>query len=1040
MKRFLHLLLIGLFWVSSSLHAQSTSATISGGVTDTSGNFIPDAEVNIANDATGVVYSVTTNNSGLYVVPILPPGTYHVQVSKRGFRTIIKPGVVLTVQSALALNFIMSVGALSESITVDAGTSALNTTDASVSTVIDRKFVENIPLNGRSFQDLISMTPGVTSQSPQSTDGTTSRGYNGDFSVNGQRTESNYYTVDGVSGNSGAGNGYGGAQPATSGSLGASTALGTTQSLISVDALQEFRVQSSTYSAEYGHNPGGQFSLATRSGTSQFHGTVYDYLRNNFFDANDWFNDHYGKPISALRQNDFGGTLGGPLLGYRSKTFFFVSYEGLRLTQPQAASIQYVPDTFLRNQAPAVLKPILNAYPLPTAGDIDYGTAQNPSLAEFIQSYSLPSAIDATSVRVDRTLTRKAAIFFRFSDTPSSSNSRTLSALTGSRVGNQSYTFGSTYQFDPSHTNDLRFGYVSSRSALNASLDDFGGAVPIDLGGAMAPGLSQNANPYFFLYFAGIGSATLSTQLTSNQMHSWNLVDSFTFVHGRHVFKAGVDLRQIASTLSPYSPIVEPIFFGATAVLNNVSTETYVNQQTHSTPRFRELATYLQDEWRLKPQMSLSAGIRWEINPPPSSPDGNDAYTLQGDISTPSTLTLAPHGTPLWKTSYYNFAPRLGVAWQAHTNPGWETVLRTGAGAFFDTNNQVAGLGFGGAAVGFSAYEFYYGASLPLTSSQVSLTPSATPPYTNSTVYAFPNHLQLPYVLQWNVSLQQALGKPQSITISYVGSNGRRQMGEKQLSLTPFNPDFGTVVYFYGGLSSNYQALQTTFQRSVVHGLQALVSYTWSHSIDFGSTYSTLPELRGNSDYDLRNNLSAGVSWDIPMSLQSRWAKTSLADWSLDGRLMARTAFPVTLQGNLLTDPATGNQYYSGLNLVAGISPYQYGAQFPGGRAINKAAFTLPNSASSGNAPRNFVRGFGATQLNLAMRREFNLPRELKLQFRAEAFNLLNHPNFGYIDTYYTDATFGQATNMLNQSLGTMAAQYQQGGARSMQFALKLAF
>ncbi len=180
-----------------------------------------------------------------------------------------------------------------------------------MSTVIDRKFVENIPLNGRSFQDLISMTPGVVTQNPQNSLQVVGTG--GDFSVNGQRTESNYYTVDGVTGNIGAGNGGGVGEAATGGVLGGSTAVGTTQTLLSVDALQEFRVQSSTYSAEFGRSPGGQFSLLTRSGTDIFHGSAFDYLRNDFFDANDWFNDYYGKPTPALRQNDFGGTLGGPL-------------------------------------------------------------------------------------------------------------------------------------------------------------------------------------------------------------------------------------------------------------------------------------------------------------------------------------------------------------------------------------------------------------------------------------------------------------------------------------------------------------------------------------------------------------------------------------------------------------------------------------------------------------------------------------------------------------------------------------------------------
>ena len=325
MKRFACLLVVTLCLLPSYLLSQSTSATINGGVTDPTGNFIPDAEIDIVNDTTGVLYSVRTNDSGIYFVPILPPGHYHVQISKRGFKTIIKPDIILNVQSAVALNFVLPVGATSESITVEAGSSMINTSDASVSTVIDRKFVENLPLNGRSFQDLISMTPGVVTQSPQAT--AQAPGSEGDFSVNGQRTESNYYTVDGVAGNASAGTGTGVPQIATSGSIASSTALGTTQSLISVDALQEFRVQGSSYSAEYGRSPGGQFSLLSRSGTNRLHGSLFDYLRNNFFDANDWFNDYYHVAQPALRQNDFGGTLGGPfriprIYDGRNRSFF----------------------------------------------------------------------------------------------------------------------------------------------------------------------------------------------------------------------------------------------------------------------------------------------------------------------------------------------------------------------------------------------------------------------------------------------------------------------------------------------------------------------------------------------------------------------------------------------------------------------------------------------------------------------------------------------------------------------------------------------
>src|SRR6202044_1265368 len=282
----------------------------------------------------------------------LPPGPYRLQVSKVGFKTIIKPDIVLNIQDALSINFTLPVGAVFEIVTVEGGASMINTTDASVSTVIDQTYVENMPLNGRSFQDLILLTPGIVTQTPQN-NGTSLLGRTGEFSVNGQRTEENYYTVDGVSANVGASVGAtmpGGAGP--SGSVAASTALGTTQALVSVDDLQEFRVQSSTYSAEYGRNPGGQFAFQTKSGTNQWHGTVFDYLRNGALDANDWFNDYFGTPEPALRQNDFGGTFGGPvripgLYNGKDKTFFFVSYEGLRLAAPIAANASFVPDAAL---------------------------------------------------------------------------------------------------------------------------------------------------------------------------------------------------------------------------------------------------------------------------------------------------------------------------------------------------------------------------------------------------------------------------------------------------------------------------------------------------------------------------------------------------------------------------------------------------------------------------------------------------------------------------------------------------------------------
>jgi hypothetical protein len=1020
--------------------AQSPDATMSGVVVDTTGRAIPDAAIEILNDATDVHYSRKTNGIGIYTVSALPPGQYRVQVSKAGFKTLIKPDVVLNVQSALSLNFTLPVGATSESITVEAGTSRINTSDASVSTVVDEKFVANIPLNGRSFQDLIAMTPGVVTQSPQAS---SVLGYNGDFSVNGQRTQSNYYLVDGVSANTGAGNGTGAPQPGTGGTIASSTALGTTQSLISVDALREFRVLSSTYSAEFGRSPGGQFSLVTRSGTNRPHGTVFDYVRNNFFDANDWFNDHNDKPLTALRQNDFGATLGAPiflprLYDGRNRSFLFASYEGLRLTQPRAASIQYVPDTCLRQKAPASLQPILNAYPIQNG--VDYGTCNatvtSPSLAQFIEPYSLPSQIDSTSVRIDQVFSPKLTVFVRASYTPSSVASRTLSAVTTTRANTQTYTLGATSQLTNNITNELRVGYSRSRAAQTTTLDSFGGATPTDLAGTVGLGGSDNPGVESFLSFAGIGTSVLFTSATANSGDQWNAIDTVSLTQRRHQLKFGVDCRSIRSPLTPFLTSANAEYLSASSLLSNSATATILQKYNQATPVFNEIALFAQDEYHVAASLTLSLGLRWELDPPPTEENGRDAYTVLGDINDPATLVLAPQGTALWKTSHYNVAPRLGLAWIAHARPGWETVVRSGGGVFFDTDNEVATDGY--SALGFRAFQVIRGNALPVTSSQLNFSTAVAPPYT--TVYAFPTHLQLPYTLQWNASLEQALGKEQSLTISYVGSNGRRLLQIQEKSIASLNPAFTAIAFVQGGVTSNYQALQLKFQRNVTKGVQALVSYGWSHSLDFGSNSSALPLTRGDSDFDVRHNLEGGLSWDLPSTKSSRLLQSLTNGWAVDGRLIARTAFPITLQGSLLVDPATGNQYYGNVNLVAGKPFYLYSEAYPGGRALNRAAFATPTGGNSGDAPRNFLRGFGEAQVNAAVRRQFPIREGVSLQFRAEAFNILNHPNFGYVDPTLTDATFGQATAMLNQSLGTVSAQYQQGGARSMQFALKLQF
>jgi hypothetical protein len=695
-----------------------------------------------------------------------------------------------------------------------------------------------------------------------------------------------------------------------------------------------------------------------------------------------------------------------------------VSYEGLRLTQPKAAAIQYVPDNYLRQSAPAVLQPLLNAYPLQNG--VDYGTPSSPTLAEFIKSYSLPSRIDSTSVRLDHAFTPRLSAFFRFGYTPSSASTRSLSVMTQQQANTQSYTAGVTNALTSKIANDFRLEYADTDASSLSHLDSFGGASPENLAALMGDVSDPGAQPVFQLFFPTIGSGQLSVSNARNEGRQWNIVDTVSASFGHHSLQYGIDYLRIESPTIPPLPTLSTVFGSAQEVLANAADSEFLFKSVPASPVFHEFSAFVEDEWHIRPALNLSLGLRWEVDPPPGEAHGSDAYTLSGDLAIPSSLSLAPRGTPLWKTTWYNLAPRFGVAWTAHQRPGRETVLRAGGGVFFDNDNKEATQGFSG--IGFSAFQFLSGAPLPYSPSQLNFTPSTDAPYTAVAIYAFPRHLQLPYTLEWSASVEQALGRAQTFTLSYIGSNGRRHINYSVNNLQPLNANFGQVIFFHSGITSNYQAMQAKFQRSVSPGFQALASYTWSHSLDFGSNDYALPATRGNSDFDVRNNFQAGVSWDIP-SPSGGLERIVLRDWGLDVRAMARSGFPITLGGNYLTDPATGSQYYGNLDLVPGQPIYLYGSSHPGGRAVNPAAFAYPEGNGTGDAPRNFVRAFAATQINLAARRQIKLHDDLSLQFRAETFNLLNHPNFGYVDPYLGDVTFGQATQMLNQSLGTVAAQ-----------------
>ena len=1054
MRRTIHTLLF-LFFISKPLIVFAQTATITGYVQDTHDAYLRGAEVRVVEQVQGTIRTVSTNNNGLWVAPFLNPGHYRVYIQAPGFSTAISDAISLTVGQTLLFNVKLVVGSRSDQVTVTTGSQMINSTDGSVGTVVDQRLVENMPLNGRSIQDLLSMVPGVVTESPQVGGNV---GWNGDFSVNGQRTESNYYTVDGVSGNTNSGSGLG---PGNSdgGVLGNTTALGTTQSLVPIDALQEFRVASSSYSAEFGRSPGGQFTLITKSGSNQFRGTLSEYLRNNFFDANDWFNDNAVPviPIQALRQNDFGGTLGGPVriphfYNGANKSFFFVAYEGLRLLQPQASSPQWVPDLALRKAAAEPLRPILNAIPLPTSGGIDNGT-----MAQYRPSYSLPSQIDTTSARFDQVITSKTAVFFKFQDSPSYSSIRTLASLRKTQMSSHNYTFGATTQFSNSANNEYRMLYSHGDTTFGGQLDSTGGAQPTNLAAALGAGSYPNATSNILFSFSkfdasgyqSLGSASVYQSHGATQKREWNVVDTFLWTRGRNHLKFGVDYIRISDPFIAENPTITVFYSSTPQVINNQASFISIGASTDSEAIYNETSLYAADDWQITPRLNLSLGFRWELDPAPHGANGKDAYTVLGNVADPSTLKLAPRGTPLWATTWFNLAPRFGAAWRLHTIPNRETVLRGGFGVFFDSDNQYSSLAFSGE--GFSGYNYPTNKSIPIASDQLTPSTAAVPPY-NGGVYVLPSHLQLPYTLEWNVAIQQAISSKASITATYAGAAGRRLFEAQQLDLSSVTTDFTDVYFYPANGTSDYSSLQLSFQRSVAHGVDATASYTWSHSIDVGSTATIQSPVRGNSDFDLRHNLQAGLTWDVPkLKVRNDFLHQVVNGWGLDGRIMARTSMPVTLYGGQVTTATKVIQ--GGVNQVPGQPLYLTGADCralaasagmgnicPGGHAINPAAFSLPDDTDPGNAPRNQVRGFGHTQFNLSARRSFSLPEKVTLQFKADAFNVFNHPTFGSIDNTVGDPEFGLATASLSKSLTTMNQLYQQGGARSMQFSLKILF
>jgi len=1042
-----------------ALRAQNATGSISGRVTDASGAAVAKAALTITDLGTDVSRTTTSGADGAYHFSLLPPSQYRISVEASGFQTSVIPSVTLHTQDTLVENVALSVGSATQTVQVSAENAQLETS-GSVTTTVSRHFIQNMPLNGRSFQALIALTPGNVTAKTFYTN-------SGQFSVDGERTDANYFSIDGVSANVGITQG----SNVYLGSAGAGAAQATSNNggynnLVSVDDMQEYKIQTASFDAEYGRTPGAQVSIVTRSGTNRFHGTAYEYVRNDIFDANSWYNNNAGLARTAEKQNDFGGVLGGPI--WRDKAFFFFSYEGLRLRVPQSAT-DVVPTTWARQQANAEVAPLLEAYPLPSAGQDVTGQW----VGQFFATFSNPSTLNATSLRLDYNPTSKLSLFIRGDDAPSNGaqygafNFYTRSTYSTTISNVNTLTAGATYLLSPTLVNDFRFNISHAKGATTV--------VPIAFGGAVVPSSAYlfQSNPnyniqtsVFSLFFNDGTSDYYVGNDATNHQRQLNYVDNVSWAHGKHNFKFGVDYRRLTPA-NGYRPWDISYDFDTVQSLVQTQVPDYAGVDSTDTselrPVFNDTSLYAQDSWQVTPHLTLNYGLRWDYDPPPSEASGHPFYTAT-NLNDPANVALAPKGTPLWNASKHNFAPRFGLSWVLRNSPGLETVLRGGAGIFYGLGDQQGAQGTLGFPYSRSNYLYGTAGTYPLSQAAAAPIPfSLNPPY--SFVFAFDPNLKDPRVYMWNASLQQDLGASRYFQLTYVGNVGRNLLRNEML--TPAmgaNPDFQYLDVTTNNDHSNYNALQLEFRQNLWKRLQVLAGYTWSHALDNGSSvalpipYHTIydPSLDyGDSDYDIRNSFNSAVTYEVPGTHGGGPLVHYVSNgWAFDSLFRSNSAAPITITTGVYSYGLIWNQTAINQrpNVVPGQPFYLDDASAPGGRIINAAAFSTPASSfSQGDLARNALRGFGVWQEDCALRREFPIRDQVSLLFRAEAFNVFNHPLFGDVGVndgrnILTNPYFGISSQTLAASLGGGGADggysslYQIGAPRSLQFAMKLQF
>jgi Ca-activated chloride channel family protein len=876
-----------------------------------------------------------------------------------------------------------------------------------VSSTITVRALQDLPLQGRSVQGLLTLAPGTVGQDTQ------------------PKASSTNFIIDGVNANFGIT--PGGESPGTSaaGNAPALTASGGTNGMVSLAATNEVLIQTSATQAEDSRGGDTQIRLTTQAGTNNFHGSIFYFFGNDSLDANDWFANARGQKKPPKRLNLFGASLGGPIA--RDKTFFFASYEGLRLRQP-LTGITDVPSIGARQAAPEALRPFLEAFPVPN------GASKPDGFAEFTATFANPAQHDAGSIRFDHVF-RTASLRGSYSVADSAATQRGgygFSLNTTQRIHGlaQTITGSISYTISPSSIFQLQANYSRFRVDGSYLPDEFGGAT-------LPASLVRPAGSFAFDLNSRNAGFMIGDEASSIQ-RQFNLAGSINVISGNHNFKFGGDYRRLSPIIG-VRVVEENVFFHSVAqAITGIAAR--VNNLEHigpQTPLYKNLSLYGQDEWRKSSNLTLTYGLRWELAPAPS----NHQALAVDQVNDPTTLQPAA-GEPLWKTTFGNFAPSAAFAYE----PKDDFVIRGGVGLFYDLGKDRSGDVFASSVPFISGFAVF---NSPYPIDSPSGTASAAFP-----LAVFDPQLKSPYTINWHAMVQRGFGRSQVLSVAYVGSSGQRLLHTQ--TLFEQNPAFNFLRVITNGASSHYRALQFTLARKLSNGFQGNVSYTWSNSKDnvIGDSERNIvmaslnPELdRGPSDFDRRHQLAGFISYSPPPLFSTGLGNTVFRKWSIDSVFNARSAKPLNV---LYVFPTSIGLGYFRPDIVNGAPLYISDPLVAGGRRINGDAFRVPANLQQGTLGRNSLRGFPLYQIDLALRRKFNFTDSFGVQIQADAFNVFNHANFE--DPLGNDLVvgspvrsnfaFGESMSLRGRSLasGGFASFYGSGGARALRFSVKMFF